>query len=301
MTTAYQWNGAVGATWAQEWRRTDRSFADISRHLDTAILAVAPAVPFRAIDIGGGAGATSLTLAAARPDASVTGVDLSAELVTVASQRAAALALSNVRFIAGDAPGLVGTHAPADLIVSRHGVMFFDDPVAAFAALRSAAAPGARLVFTCFQHRSRNAFASDVGAPLGLPPTPDGDTAPGPFAFADRDRVAAILGRAGWSDVQAAAIDVAYCVVPATIPSPTRLPFSSASAPPRPRSPRCRRAIVPRRSHDWLRSWRRTGAVLRSIFPRRSGCGQHRRPAKCLRSKRVHLRTGISAPRTTPA
>nr|WP_241769019.1 class I SAM-dependent methyltransferase [Sphingomonas melonis] len=88
MTTATDWTGRVGRTWAAEWQRTDRSFANLSPHLDAAIRSAAPAGPFHAIDIGCGAGATSLALAHARPDATVTGLDLSADLIRTARARA---------------------------------------------------------------------------------------------------------------------------------------------------------------------------------------------------------------------
>jgi len=236
MTTAYDWTGAVGDIWAREWRRTDRSFADLSRHLDAAILAAAPTGNFRALDIGCGAGGTTLALATGRPDAEILGVDLSEGLVAVARARASHAtvlprrrepsaggdSLDNpglpparehggevgVTFLTGDAITIARRHAPFDLLYSRHGVMFFDDPVAAFAALRRSASPGARLVFSCFRDWALNAFASEVGVAVGAD-RPDA-TAPGPFAFADRDRVAAILADAGCRDAVATPVDFAY-------------------------------------------------------------------------------------------
>lgn len=142
MTVAADWAGRVGDVWAEEWRRTDRAFAGLAPHLDAAILDAVPPGPFTALDIGCGAGATSLALAAARPDARIVGVDLSSELVELARRRTEQL--GNCRFGAGD----VLAHAAAvrpDLLVSRHGVMFFADPHAAFAALRRAAAPPRRV------------------------------------------------------------------------------------------------------------------------------------------------------------
>ncbi len=240
MTTGSDWTGTVGDVWTAEWQRTDRSFADLSRHLDAAILAAAPAGPFSALDIGCGAGGTSLALAEVRPDASILGVDLSAGLVKVACDRASTLAVvpggkgpraasedlrgsglspawghgaaseevsfdtrdtpltvlcGNISFETGDATTVAGRNAPFDLLYSRHGVMFFDDPVAAFTALHAAAAPGARLVFSCFAEWSDNAFASEIARALGLaPPSP---RAPGPFAFQDESHVRSILTDAG--------------------------------------------------------------------------------------------------------
>ncbi|MFD1788609.1 class I SAM-dependent methyltransferase [Sphingomonas floccifaciens] len=240
MTASHDWTGRVGDVWAAEWQRTDRSLADLSRHLDVAIEVAAPAGPFRALDIGCGAGVTSLALATARPDARIVGVDLSDALVAIARNRLTPAVLprrrepraasdelndsglppsweyraegydgedARVRFLTGDALDMAKAQAPFDLLYSRHGVMFFDDPVAAFATLRGAVRPGARLVFSCFRDWRENGFAAAPAAALGLPaPTPG----PGPFAFADRAQVAAILSAAGWRDAIARPIDFTY-------------------------------------------------------------------------------------------
>ena len=204
MTEARDWIGRVGGTWASEWQRTDRSFGDLARRLDAAILDLAPETG-RALDIGCGAGATSLALAAARPRLAVTGVDLSPAQLTVARERAAAH--TNLDFVEGDVLAVAAKHAPIDQFVSRHGVMFFADPVAAFAALHAAATPGASLVFTCFRSPEGNAWTRDIAiAVTGSPPEPRG-TAPGPYAFADRDRVAGILSDAGWTAAEAQPVD----------------------------------------------------------------------------------------------
>lgn len=205
MTAAADWRSRVGDVWAAEWRRTDRSFADLSRHLDAAILAAAPAGPGQALDIGCGAGATSLALATARPDLAVTGIDLSEPLIDLARIRVPA-----ARFHVADAAQHALDSAP-DLLVSRHGVMFFADPVAAFAHLRRGARPGAALVFSCFRDRAFNPWAGELVAHVtGVPPvTPDG-YAPGPFGFADAEFVARLLTDAGWTVIAAEPVDFAY-------------------------------------------------------------------------------------------
>ena len=209
MTNAIDWTGRVGQTWAAEWQRTDRSLAGVAQHLDTAILASAPDRPIRVLDIGCGAGSTSLALAASRPDAAVTGVDLSPELLAVASARGAGQA--NLTFRQGDATTVAGDCAPVDLFVSRHGVMFFADPVAAFTALRAAAAPDARLIFSCFRDRADNIWASDFVAQVtGTPPSAAKGYAPGPFGFADAAVTAAILTDAGWMVDRPERVDFAY-------------------------------------------------------------------------------------------
>lgn len=204
MTEAHDWIGRVGGTWASEWQRTDRSFGDLARRLDAAIPALAPKAG-RALDIGCGAGATSLALAAERPDLSVVGADLSADQIAVARDRAAGR--TNLRFVEGDVLRTAAAHGPFDLMVSRHGVMFFADPVAAFAALHAAASPGAALIFSCFREPAANAWVSEiVTAVTGSPPAPRAD-APGPFAFAAATRVRQILSDAGWSGIDLTPVD----------------------------------------------------------------------------------------------
>jgi SAM-dependent methyltransferase len=210
MTSAAEWAGPVGDVWAAEWERTDRSFAGLSPALDAAILAAAPGGPGRAVDLGCGAGATSIALAGARPDLAVTGVDVSAELVRVAAGRGAGLA--NLRFVQADvAAGAEAIAAGADLLCSRHGVMFYADPASVFAALRRGVAPGARLVFSCFRSPAENPWAGALVAAIsGTVAAPPAGYAPGPFAFADPAWVGGLLTAAGWSVGEPRPVDYVY-------------------------------------------------------------------------------------------
>ncbi|MXO59192.1 methyltransferase domain-containing protein [Altererythrobacter salegens] len=200
------WQGRTGKAWAAEWQRTDRSFGGLTERL----LARSRDFKFeRVVDIGCGAGELSLALARGRPHANITGVDISDDLVAAAERRGAHL--SNVNFVTADAatwrpePG----EAP-DLVVSRHGVMFFPDPVAAFANISSFSAAGANLMFSCFRPPAENPVFSEVAAvlPPVEGPAPD-PRAPGPFAFADRDYTRSVLESGGWSDVRFEAVDLA--------------------------------------------------------------------------------------------
>lgn len=204
MTLAYDWARRVGDTWADEWRRTDLSFASLSPHLDAAILDAAPETGI-AVDIGCGAGGTAIALAAARPALTVLGIDLSENLVAAARGRGAAY--PNLRFEVGDASELGGV--TADLLFSRHGVMFFSDPVAAFVRLRQAVTAGAHLIFSCFRDVTLNPWAIETGtAVTGTMPQRPG-TSPGPFAFADADHVRSILRASGWMG-DARPVDYSY-------------------------------------------------------------------------------------------
>jgi len=204
MTLAYDWAGRVGDSWADEWRRTDLSFANLSPHLNAAILDAAPETGI-AVDIGCGAGGTAIALAAARPALNVLGIDLSRNLVETARGRGAAY--PNLRFEVGDASEL--GDVTADLLFSRHGVMFFDDPIAAFARLRRAVTADAHLVFSCFRDVTLNQWAIETAAAVtGAVPQKPG-TSPGPFAFADADHVRAILQASGWTGA-AQPVDYSY-------------------------------------------------------------------------------------------
>ncbi len=198
MTDTSEWQGRVGQSWASEWQRTDRSFtaltAELRRRLELMDYA-------KVLDIGCGAGELSLIAARARPEASVLGLDISPDLIAIARERG--VGLPRLRFQLGDA----AQWAPADgytpdLLISRHGVMFFADPAAAFCHLHDAAAPNARLMFSCFAPVADNPFFREIGRLLPRSDAPPPDPhAPGPFAFADKDRVAGILADAGWRDL----------------------------------------------------------------------------------------------------
>ena len=164
MTEAYEWRGRIGDVWAEEWRRTDRTLAPVNDALVAA--AAAEAERFdrpRILDVGCGAGATSLALAAALAEAEIIGIDLSEALIAVARERAGDGA-DELRFEVADAAHWTPARAGFDLIVSRHGVMFFDDPVAAFAHLRTLAGADARLVFSCFRAPRRQSMGDGAAA-----------------------------------------------------------------------------------------------------------------------------------------
>jgi SAM-dependent methyltransferase len=209
MGGAEEWQGQVGSVWAAEWPRTDRSFQHLSVQLDQAIRDAAPDGAGDALDIGCGAGSTSFALAKARPDIQVTGLDVADDLVAVANQRAADM--PNARFAVADLNHSLPELPPLDLLFSRHGVMFFDDPAETFAALRAAAKPGASLVFSCFRSALLNPWAGELSAAItGETPPPPSGYAPGPFGFADPDFTAPMLREAGWRDVTNRPVDYDY-------------------------------------------------------------------------------------------
>lgn len=207
MTTRTEWQAQVGRNWAQMHVHTDRALTGLTRRLLERIAGL----PGRTVlDIGCGAGELALAIAAARPDATVIGVDISPDLVAEARKRAREDA--RVEFVLADAAQWRDDDRSPDLLVSRHGVMFFDDPVAAFGHLRDIAASGANLVFSCFRTPGENPWASGVSALMppedgALPPAPH---APGPFAFADVVHVRTILSAAGWTGIGFEPVDFTF-------------------------------------------------------------------------------------------
>ena len=208
MTDTSEWVGRTGQSWASEWRRTDRSFAPLTERL----LARTREFAFgSALDVGCGAGELSLALARGRPNGRAIGVDVSPHLVAAARGRGGNL--PNVAFEIGDAAQWwpPAGFAP-ELVVSRHGVMFFDDPVGAFTHLAELAAPAAGLLFSCFRAFTENPMFTELARlmPDDTPgPASDG---PGPFAFADPALVEALLTEAGWRGVTFEPVDFAMIV-----------------------------------------------------------------------------------------
>ncbi|MEO7248322.1 MAG: class I SAM-dependent methyltransferase [Novosphingobium sp.] len=205
MTDKSLWQAGVGKAWAHSWQLTDRSFAGLT----TRFLDLLESLPGRTVlDIGCGAGELSLALARRWPEARIIGVDVSPDLVETARGRAGDN--PHAQFELGDATSWTKPGFAPDLLVSRHGVMFFDDPVGAFAHLFNLAAPSARLAFTCFRWPQENPWITGLAEmiPGGAPKFDP--QAPGPFAFADPERVTNILNTAGWSGIRIEPVDFAY-------------------------------------------------------------------------------------------
>jgi SAM-dependent methyltransferase len=194
------WNGRMGHEWVVLQERMDANLSAIHQAL---MPFAAPQTGETVLDIGCGTGTTSMALAdAVGPHGRVTGLDISREMLGLAKQRGQGRA--NLSFVEADA-SQAAFQPEYDLLFSRFGVMFFDDPVAGFANLRKAAKSGGRIAFACWRTPQENLWASAPMAaakPL-LPDMPPPDPlAPGPFAFADAGRVRAILEQAGFRDAR---------------------------------------------------------------------------------------------------
>ena len=196
------WNERGGPQWVQLQERLDAQISPLGL---AAIENAAAQSGESVLDVGCGCGQTSLTLAEqVGPQGSVIGVDISQPMLERARERQEEQGLQNMTFVNADAQTHQFEPAIVDLIFSRFGVMFFDDPAKAFGNLRSTLQDRGRLCFICWQELQKNDW---VRVPLqataqhvALPTRPEAGT-PGPFAFAAPDRVRGILESAGFQDV----------------------------------------------------------------------------------------------------
>jgi SAM-dependent methyltransferase len=202
------WNGTGGDHWIEQSKRTETMLAPVAARL----MELAKPRPGEAVlDVGCGLGPTTIELArAVGPKGRVVGIDVSGAMIAEARRRGAGLA--NLEFIAADAASHRFAAPFADLMFSRFGVMFFGDPTAVFANLRRALKPEGRVVFACWRRMSENPWmlkpllAAYEHVPRPPPAEPD---EPGPFAFADPDRVARIMTGAGYAAPRLAPLDLA--------------------------------------------------------------------------------------------
>ena len=195
----------VGA-WAEVREALERQLAPLGRHA-LAALALHPGECV--LDIGCGGGEATLELArAVAPNGTVVGLDLSAAVLAFAHR--AAKGCDRVTFVEADAQVFPFESASFDAAFSRFGVMFFADPIAAFINIRRSLRPKGRLAFICWRALEENPL--DIlplrAASAHLPPQPAYDPdAPGPFAFANPDRVRGILEAAGFEKIEITARD----------------------------------------------------------------------------------------------
>jgi len=196
------WNEQGGPRWVQLQQKLDAQIGPLGL---VAFQRAEIKPGERVVDVGCGCGQTSLELAErVGPNGSVLGVDISQPMLNRAQERQKELGVTNLEFLNADAQTHQFARERFDLIFSRFGVMFFEDPIAAFRNLRTALRPNGRLTFLCWQAIEKNAWA---GVPLNAalqhvpPPAPPAPGAPGPFAFANPERVRQILETAGFAAV----------------------------------------------------------------------------------------------------
>jgi SAM-dependent methyltransferase len=203
---AKAWDGPEGAQWSAHVDRYERT----SRlHWARFLAEVSIERTAQVLDVGCGNGRSSCDVAAIAADGSVLGVDLSSQMLARARSRAQRDGLNNVTFEQADAQVYEFEPASRDLVISTFGIMFFADPVAAFANIRKALRPGGRLAALVWQGLDGNEWMTVVRNALAmgreLPAPPPG--APGPIALADPQRVEQLLTAAGFEGVALSSIE----------------------------------------------------------------------------------------------
>ncbi len=201
------WNTSVGQIWAEHQALLDRQIKPLG---EIAMKALRLQRGTRGLDIGCGCGQTTLDLSEwTGPTGLVTGVDISRPMLEIARNRPRPSVAGAVKFVEADAQtaDLTFGGEPYDFVFSRFGVMFFENPDAAFANIRKALKPKARLSFVCWRSPEENPWMTapaKVVAHLVPPPAQpqaQDPLAPGPFAFAEASRITGILSRAKFINI----------------------------------------------------------------------------------------------------
>jgi SAM-dependent methyltransferase len=198
---AAAWDGQDGDDWTEHEEQYN---ASVRRHTSRLIEAAQIRPSDQILDIGCGCGESTRQAARSAVDGGALGVDLSSRMLARARERSEAEGVTNARFERGDAQVYPFDADAFDLAISRFGVMFFGDPVAAFQNVRRALRPGGRIAFLTWQPLTRNEWMLEMMGALAagrdLPGPPAG--APGPFGLSDPDAVQLILAEAGFEDVE---------------------------------------------------------------------------------------------------
>lgn len=189
--------------WAAAWPSRERLTEAVSSYL---VAAADPRSGQRVCDIGCGGGALTIAVAhAVAPVGEVIGYDISAPLLELARQRADVAGVANARFVETDVQTGDWEQSPFDLAVSQFGVMFFDEPTAAFAAIRHHLEPAGRFVFVCWQGVECNPWHLGTAFRSLLPPPrvpAPGKSPVGPFSLGDDEYVHEVLEAAGYTSVR---------------------------------------------------------------------------------------------------
>ncbi|HEY3685984.1 MAG TPA: class I SAM-dependent methyltransferase [Streptosporangiaceae bacterium] len=208
---AEAWNGYEGRHWADNQARYDAMVGGMNASL---FAAAAIEATHRVLDVGCGAGQTTRIAARTASEGHAVGIDLSEPMLERARRTTEAEGIGNVTYEQGDAQAYPFPGGHFDVAISRGGIMFFADPVAAFGNIGGALKPGGRLVFGCGRDDGDDAFGPLWAAMARHVPLPDpaADDAPGPVNFTGREHITGVLTAAGFRDVAATPIEVEMIV-----------------------------------------------------------------------------------------
>lgn len=212
---AQRWNGASGQYWIEHRERHLAEHQNLTPHLFRSA-AIVPGE--RVLDVGCGCGDTTIMAAqmaggrsreepggAGGTAGGAVGLDLSAPMLGVARHLAEKAGTASARFVRGDAQARPLRQATFDVAISNFGVMFFADPLAAFASLAAVVRPRGRLAFLCWQDDTRNeVFAIPLRAFGAHAQFPEPSAA---NLFVDPQRITGLLSGTGWEDIRVAPVN----------------------------------------------------------------------------------------------
>jgi ubiquinone/menaquinone biosynthesis C-methylase UbiE len=204
------WNEEGGNKWAENIDIVESMIEPLS---DVLIEKIAANFGEHVLDVGSGGGVTSMKLAEqVGSTGSVLGVDVSEPILSIARNRGKDIA--NLQFQQSDATTAVLDENRFDIITSRFGVMFFDDPVLAFSNLHAALKTSGRLIFMCWRSLEENPWIAEPAKAAFevVPPPADAEkpepTDPGPFSLADKDHLKMVLSSAGFNNIELQMVDM---------------------------------------------------------------------------------------------
>lgn len=202
------WTSPAGLKWIKHEHALDSAMKGM---LDAMLDAACIASSDRVLDVGCGTGASTIGAASRVSGGSAVGVDISKPLLDRAVRRAEESGIRNASFILGDAQTHRFEGGPFDVLVSRIGMSFFSDAVAALSNLSNALANGGRMTFVCWAGVDRNPWfrIPKMAAEARLGEAPKADPrAPGPTAFQDIEYVRAVMRKAGLVAIEGYPIEV---------------------------------------------------------------------------------------------
>lgn len=198
------WNGEEGRRWTEHHRRLDRMAEPANGHL---FAGAAIAGSDHVLDIGCGTGHTTRIAARHARSGQAVGIDLSAPMLELARRIAAEESLANITFERGDAQVHPLPSGRFDVAISRAGIMFFDDPVAAFANVRRSLRRKGRLAFLC--HRDGGDQMRGVFAALArhVPSLDLDGHRKGVADFTDAGHIRQVLDHAGFTGIATSPVE----------------------------------------------------------------------------------------------
>jgi SAM-dependent methyltransferase len=209
---AEDWNGASGREFIEQRERHERMLGRLRARL---LAAARIRDGENVLDIGCGCGETTILAARVTSSGHALGTDFSRIQVAEARRLAACAGIANARFQVADAQVYPFQPGAFDVALSSFGVMFFDDPAAAFGNLRKALRRGGRLALLCWRTRAENPIFTagflEAAAALGLRELPGPSAA---FSLADTGRVGALLSSTGFGGVEFAKADEPMLIGP---------------------------------------------------------------------------------------